>query len=374
MKINLVAPINEVSYGLVGKNLFRELDKIADVTLWGAPCAHNIQPSNSEDIALINKGLAKQAMFDYDAPSVRLWHQFDMACFPGRGWKIGFPIFELDSFTTAEKHQLEWLDHIMVPSGWAADVVGREVLNGGWTSVVPLGVDTSIFYPRDMSPTPVTRFLSVGKWEIRKGHDVLIEAFNEAFEPTDKVSLWMLCHNFFLEPGRNNGVDGNEAWKHRYLSTKMGRCIDIIDRVETPQQVAQIMNEVDCGIFPSRAEGWNLELLEMMACGKEVIATNYSAHTEFANSQNCHLIEIDELEEAYDGKFFFGEEAEHGRWASLGDSQYDQLVEHMRSIHKAKQAGDKLFNHEGVATAEDFTWQNSAEVLVHSLTNSTREV
>ena len=50
----------------------------------------------------------------------------------------------------------------------------------------------------------------------------------------------------------------------------------------------------DCGLFPARAEGWNLELLEMMACGKQVIATNYSAHTEFCTKENSILIESDE--------------------------------------------------------------------------------
>jgi glycosyltransferase involved in cell wall biosynthesis len=332
-----------------------------------------VRASNSEDVSLITKCYRNAQTFDYDAPNVRLWHQFDMSLFPGRGPAIGFPIFELDSFTTIDKHHLEWLDAIFVPSKWAVDIVIKEI-GPGCVDVVPLGVDTSIFYPRDMAPTPVTHFLSVGKWEIRKGHDVLIDAFNAAFEPEDRVALWMLSHNFLLEPDRNDGVDGNEQWKQRYLSTKMGRSIDIIDRVETPQQVSNIMSEVDCGVFPSRAEGWNLELLEMMACGKEVIATNYSAHTEFANSENCRLIEIDELEEAYDGKFFFGEEKEHGNWAQLGASQFDQLVEHMRSVHKTKQDGNKLFNHEGVATAEDFTWQNSAETLVEVLTNTERAV
>ena len=64
------------------------------------------------------------------------------------------------------------------------------------------------------------------------------------------------------------------------------------------------MAQTDCGIFPSRAEGWNLELLEMLACIKSVITTHYSAHTEFCDDVNSDLVEIKETELAYDGKWF----------------------------------------------------------------------
>ena len=56
------------------------------------------------------------------------------------------------------------------------------------------------------------------------------------------------------------------------------------------------MAKTDCGVFPARAEGWNLELLEMMSCNKPVIATNYSAHTEFCDDKNCMLIDIEDME------------------------------------------------------------------------------
>ena len=94
------------------------------------------------------------------------------------------------------------------------------------------------------------------------------------------------------------------------------------------------MKQTDCGVFPARAEGWNLELLEMMACGKHVITTNYSAHTEFCNKDNCFLVDINELETAHDGVFFSGE---YGHWASFDNSAKDQLIEHMRMVHGIKE-------------------------------------
>ncbi len=40
-----------------------------------------------------------------------------------------------------------------------------------------------------------TVFLNVGKWEYRKGHDFILEAFNKAFEPEADVLLVMHCYN-----------------------------------------------------------------------------------------------------------------------------------------------------------------------------------
>ena len=39
----------------------------------------------------------------------------------------------------------------------------------------------------------------------------------------------------------------------------------------------------------------------MMSMNKPVIATNYSAHTEFCDKNNCYLIEVNEKDSAGQG-------------------------------------------------------------------------
>ena len=63
--------------------------------------------------------------------------------------------------------------------------------------VIPLGVDRGIF-TETVSNRSETIFFNCGKWEFRKGHDFIVEAFNEAFEPSDDVELWLMCDNPFL--------------------------------------------------------------------------------------------------------------------------------------------------------------------------------
>lgn len=358
--INLVSPINQTSYGLVSLNVLIELSKQREVTLWAIPSVYHIE-CDRKYMSIVNKALKNQERFDHFASSLRIWHQFDMGLFPGKGSRSGFPIFETTKFSKVELHHLSTLDRIVVTSQWAKEIIKREVrFYERDIHIVPLGVDKEIFYPASTADPNWTTFVNIGKWEIRKGHDILIKAFEAAFRPRDRVRLWMCCHNFFLEPSRNGGVDGNLAWWKKCADSKMSAKISSLPRQATQEDIAKLMNSADCGVFPSRAEGWNLELLEMMACGKNVIATDYSAHTEYAHDGNSVLIKVDELEEARDDKFFHGT----GEWAKFGPNQFDQLVEYMRAVHKAKQEGRLVPNYNGVATADSLSWKNTADRIL----------
>ena len=135
--------------------------------------------------------------------------------------------------------------------------------------------------------------------------------------------------------------------------------IKMINRVDFQEQLAEIMSNTYCGIFPSKSEGWNLEALEMMACGKHVIITDYSAHTQFCNDKNSMLVDIKEEEPAYDGKWFTNGD---GTWASLDGDPYDQMVEHMRSIYEQWKT-DRSCNTEGIVTSKELTWARSAKKI-----------
>jgi len=344
--INLMTPINSLGYGVAGLNIYKSLLNLTNVGLWiiGGP-----DISSREDYQLIQQGLVTARTWDNQAPCLKIWHQHDMAQFAGRGERIGFPFFELDKFSEQEKHSLNSLDKIFVTSNWAKEIILSET-NIKEVRVIPLGVDQNIFLPNAKNPEEKTIFLNCGKWEIRKGHDVLVEIFNKAFTKNDDVELWMMCSNPFLSKKEE------EEWINLYKSSNMGEKIKIIPRVQTHEEVYKVMAKVDCGIFPSRAEGWNLELLEMISCGKNVITTNYSAHTEFCSPENSFLVNIENTESAFDGKWFNGK---IGNWASISKKEIDCFVEYMRHVHSAKPT-----NSNGHETGKKFSWLNSARSIL----------
>jgi len=345
VNINLMAPINQLGYGVAGLNILKALQKQAKVSLH---TIGHVQVTNQEDADAVKTGLETAKFFSADAPCVKIWHQNQMAEFIGRGEHIGFPIFELDTFTELERHHLTTVDHLFVCSKWAKEVCDPLCMP---VSVVPLGVDSSIFKPAPVKDDDKTIFFNCGKWEIRKGHDVLIDAFQGVIRHGENAELWMMCSNPF------NSQEEENKWQNLYSDPN----IKIIPRAETQAEVYNIMSQVDCGVFPSRGEGWNLELLEMMAAGKHVIATDYSAHTEFCTTENCGLVPIEELEPAFDDKWFFGQ----GKWAKIEKHEtWDLSLKMMRFILDKK----GTLNEAGIKTAAEFSWDNSASRIVDILT------
>ena len=345
MKLNLMSPINQLGYGVAGLNILKALQVENDVSLHmiGQP-----QVTNQEDANAVRKGLETAKLFDPKAPCIKIWHQNQMAERIGSGKFIGFPIFELDTFTDLEKHHLSACDEWMVCSNWAKNVVVDQTgVMRRYVNVVPLGVDMDIFKPATPRNSEKTIFFNCGKWEIRKGHDILIKAFELTEMHDPNVELWMMCTNPFNSPEEEN------KWRMLYNHPK----VRIIPRAETQEEVYNIMSQVDCGVFPSRAEGWNLELLEMMSCGKHVIATDYSAHTEFCTKENCGLVTIKDKEPAHDGKWFFGQ----GNWGHISEREILDLSIKMQQFI----LNDKnTINKAGIATAREFSWQNTAKRML----------
>jgi len=235
-------------------------------------------------------------------------------------------------------------------------VLFRSLQDNGVTKeivVCPQGVDTQIFngsVPEDKNQNSKYTFINIGKWEIRKGHDILVDIFNSAFEKDDDVELWMVNHNPFL----NN--DQTKQWSTLYQNSKLGDKIRFFPRLPTQEVLSKVMSYADCGIFPSRAEGWNNEAIEMMAMNKPIIITNYSAHTQFCNADNSYLININNTEPAYDGIWFDGE----GDWASLENEQIEQAVEHMRYVYKNQIKN----NPKGLETAQNHSWSKTAQIIM----------
>jgi glycosyltransferase involved in cell wall biosynthesis len=353
-KINVMAAVNPLGYGIAGLNILKELDKIADVTLFpiGQP-----QPTTQEDAEIVQRLANKQSEFDPSAPCVKIWHEHSLAERIGKGKYYGFPIFELNKFDTRRLKNLECCDEVITCSSWARDIVlGQTGRPENEVHVVPLGVDRTIFN-EEKNKVSGTQFIlfNCGKWEVRKGHDVLFRAFKMAFpEDVRDVKLFMMCNNPFQQAQQQS-----QQFESMYASDIR---VKFVQRVNTSQEVAQIMGQVDCGVFPARGEGWNLELLEMMSMGKPVIATNYSGHTQFCDIMNCALVDIEKTEPAFDGVWFDGKV---GEWASLGQSQIKQLADHMKRAYEVwKQEPVTITNPAGIETAKKFTWTNSAEKLL----------
>lgn len=344
----------QTSYGIVTLNLIRSLSKLGHkvnaVPIGG-------RADFSKDDTLTPAALANaQKPFDRLAPSIRLYHQFSLLENAGRGLSIGFPIFELDDFAPHEITNLRMCDRLLCCSRWAKEVIVK-CIEGLRTDVVPLGVDRDIFYEKkedeQVSTQPYT-FYYPGKYEYRKGFDLIPEVFHRAF-PTGRENyrIVLLPNNYFISSEQTN------EWI-RFLSTsKIADKISIVPRLETNKQVSELTRQADCVVSFSRAEGWSMGLLEGLSCGCDVIAMNYSGQTEFLSNENSTLLDCSKRELAYDGVFFHG----NGNWLSYEEDDIERMANAVREVYNR----GRRINEKGIETAIQFSWENSAKRLVESL-------
>lgn len=352
-KLNMMCAIGGTGYGITSLNILKSLTKLGlDISLF--PIGNTFSANSEQDKQIIHNAANNSLHFDYMAPTLKIWHQNDLAIKPGKGRYATFPFFEVDTLNNIEKHHLNFSDIIFVASTWAKNIL----INNGISRpifVAPLAVDMEIFYDpiKIKVENQKYTFFHIGKWEKRKGQDFLIEAFSRAFSPKDDVTLALVPHNPFLNE------EETKYWINLVNSSPMRDNIKIFDRMPTQYNLAEFIFYGDCGIFMSRAEGWNNEIVECMAMNKPIITTNYSAHTEYCNKNNTYLVEIDELEPAKDNKWFDGS----GNWAKLGENQMDQTIELMRYVY----SNNIRTNPHGIETAKKYSWDNTANIIKSNL-------
>lgn len=195
------------------------------------------------------------------------------------------------------------------------------------------------------------KFLHLSTAKQRKGVDVLLKAYFEQFTKDDDVVL--VIKSF---PGPDNRV---EEILRELKKENSPEVIHINNPDLTDQELMNLTNSVDCVVYPSRAEGFGLPILEAMYIGTPVIATGYSGYLDFASEENTYLIEY-ELEDAINSEF-----ANIGaKWAepsvedlkskmkyiysNFNDGKYNNEI--LTKISKAKEAAKKL------------TWEHAAEL------------
>lgn len=353
MEINLNCPVtNSTSYGIAAINIILSLTKLG-VKVNCLPISSRADFYREQTAIPLSLANGEEE-FDLTAPSIRLFHQHSLLEHVGRGLNIGFPIFELDKFKKIEKTHLNSCDRLFVCSHWAKEVLENNGIKPP-IDVVPLGVDVSTFYP---TPVPTYngrpfKFFFPGKFEYRKGFDVIMSAFEQAFTVKDNIEIIFLPQNLFIN------TDQTDQWTKYLLSGPLASKVRLIQRLEHHSEVASLMRDADCVVNFSRAEGWNMPLLEALSCGRSVIATYYSGQTEFLTQQNATLINVKEKEDAIDGIFFDGA----GQWLAFNND----VIEHMGYLLRKTFDAGPVYNNDGVLTAKKFTWENTALTIIDIL-------
>lgn len=346
--MNIRAPIGRTGYGVAGLNIYKEFARRHPKTIYwpiGQPA-----PETQDDADLIQQGLNNQNTLQPHEPSLTVWHEFDLGIHPLCSKTSALVFFEKDQLVPRAVNHLEHVNQLFVASKWARDLLYQKY--NILSTVVPMGVDLDVFSAHPPQAHGPYCFFSIGKIEVRKGHHKLAEWFNKAFTPNDDVRLIINWHNPFMSP------EEHKEWEKKYKNTPMGDKILFVN-TKTQEEVANLIAQCHCGVFPTASEGFGLNILEAIAMNKPVITTNYSAMPDYCTAQNCFLCEPDGLEQAYDGKWFLGD----ANWAKRGKKYEEELIHYMRHAYNSR-----LIDNPGVLNVlETYNWDNAYQTIYDGL-------
>lgn len=218
-------------------------------------------------------------------------HDFNPAT-PARGAiNLAYTFFEFPLGPNVPARATEY-DTVFTGSTWCKNRLAEKGVTN--TEVLIQGVDHDIFTPEAVERKDGEfRIFSGGKFEFRKGQDLVLAAFkilSPKYPNMRLVTAWQnpwpqLYKSMEASPWikfeaftndwpqllgatlRANGIDESKVWMLAGMPNQLG--------------MAQVMNRTDLGLFPNRCEGGtNLVMMEYLACGKPVVASHATGHLD----------------------------------------------------------------------------------------------
>jgi glycosyltransferase involved in cell wall biosynthesis len=267
----------------------------------------------------------------------------------GRGARrIGFTMLEIDRLPREWVRQANLMDEIFVPSTFNAETFRASGVRPP-ISVVPLGVDPDYFNPGIIGHplAGVFSFLSTFEWGARKAPEILLRAFHDEFRATDDVVLICKIIN------QDESVRVERAVADLGLSSGGGRVLFSLNEIVPTDQLGSLYRSADCFVLPTRGEGWGMPILEAMACGLPVIATDWSAPRDFMNSGNAYPLEVERMVPAeLTSPYYRG-----ARWAEPSYEHLRALLRHVYENREEARAKGRRASREVLGR---WTWDESA--------------
>jgi glycosyltransferase involved in cell wall biosynthesis len=256
-------------------------------------------------------------------------------------------------------HATRYYDHVVASSSWCEQKL-REM---GLPSVSKAiqGIDFERFHPDVNAPNPSGKFViySGGKAELRKGTDIVIAAYKILSQKYKDMHLVASWGNHWLDT-MNSMAESKvikyiptlgSTWRERLQGTFTLNGISndrytLLDMVPNDKVADQYRN-CHVGCFLSRCEaGNNMVLCEFMACGRPVVATMETGHSDVVDLNNAYFVS--------EGKFttdgWFHAEVKEVAWL------IEQAYQH---YDVARDIGLK-----GAESMKKFSWDRCAKDLL----------
>ena len=202
-------------------------------------------------------------------------------------YRIGYWAWELPEFPDAWIQYAAAFDEIWCPSEFCRQAMAAKLPVP--VTVMPHAIKVpevvgSKHTWRNRFQLPQEKFLFLFSFDLnsyspRKNPEAVIDAYRKAFaegtgDGADQVGLVLKMHGKGYSPEERNRLDQlKESLPNLYF----------VDEGLSREDLTGLQFACDCFVSLHRSEGFGLAVAEMMALGKPVISTNWSATSEFVD-------------------------------------------------------------------------------------------
>ena len=271
------------------------------------------------------------SVFHADAPQTSSLAIRHPALFANGQYRIGYWAWELPDFPGLWMEHFRHVDEVWVPSRFTWETISAKapvpvlVVPHSIDIQPPSGVDRAEFdLPRDSYLFLI--LYDLDSYQERKNPTAAVRAYTQAFAGRSDVGLVIKVHHSQRHPA---ALDELRALIQHLPG------VHLIDGTFSREKLTRLQAACDCYVSLHRAEGFGLCLAEAMALGKPVIATNWSAPSEFLSTLNS--IPVDYKLVALD--------RDHGPYRKgqiWADPSIDHAVESMRRLFGDRNLGVRL--------------------------------
>lgn len=289
------------------------------------------------------------------APPQVVYGQGDMFHANFGSHRIGYTMLETDRIPEDWAQQANQMDEVWAPSTFNVETFRASGVVKP-IHVIPLGVDPDHFNPKILKQplSGVYTFLSIFEWGERKAPEILLRAFNEEFRADEPVIL--LAKTMNVDPA----VDVEGSIANLGLDPHGGRIHFSLNQVVPTNQLGVLYRSADCFVLTTRGEGWGMPVIEAMACGLPVIATNWSAHCDFMTEDNAYPVPVHELIPAVAKCPYY----KGFRWA---EPSYRDLRRLMRHVYQNQEEARAKGSEASAYVLGNWTWQHAAAKIMKRL-------
>ena len=276
-----------------------------------------------------------------------------------KGPKIAYNVWEstlqpLDFF-----NKILDFDEFWVPSKWQKEVTIAQGYPENKIKVVPEGVDINTFFPEDVKYELTNNgrftFFLAGRWDYRKSIKDIIETFLKTFDKNEPVDLIVSIDN----PFSNDGLKSTEE-RLDYYRLKDDR-IKVL-HFPPREDYVKLMKSANVFVSCARSEGWNLPLIESMACGTVSIYSNCSGQLEFAEGKGLPVNILYEKPVSEGTGNHFN--------TSIGnyyEPDFNHLSTQMRNAYENYDFHKNKALKDSEIIRQDFSWDNVAKIGIETI-------